>query len=79
MLFAIMTLYAAYRGIWWIVDWQQGKFTATTFSWAVNCVMACVATICVVAIIFSTSINMTAGESGFGINIVFAYELKAKE
>lgn len=78
MFLLIVTFYAAYRGIHWINDWQQCKITASTFEWVCNCAMTSIATIMLVAIVFTMDIDISIVD-GFGINVNFAYELKAKE
>jgi hypothetical protein len=79
MLLAIMMFYAAYSGFRWIYDWQQGKLQANTFVWMFNCLMTSISFIGCIAIIFSTDINLMFTESGFGISVNLAYELKVKE
>ncbi|MNC32175.1 hypothetical protein D3C87_1672660 [compost metagenome] len=79
MFLLLVTAYAAYRGIWWIVDWQNCKFSASAFEWFCNCIMTCVSAIALVVIVFTTDIHMSTGESGFGISFDFSYELKPKE
>lgn len=78
MLLFIVTFYAAYRGIHWMVDWQQCKITASTLEWVCNCIMTCIATIMLCAIAFTMSIDVSIAD-GFSIDVNFAYELKPKE